>query len=327
MNPLAQLDLSRLQIDSESFLGQAIALGMQFEKLPPQTGDVLLGFLRTKGMFYGKRNRSGIAIAREGLERGVRQALISLEMGLRERAEGDLNRAVDFLATGAFEDIRKRGYELAFFRLEEMRKGSEALVRQPEASFLTAEHRSLKQWVTLVTETWTRPPDDREEEEDLVDPQVEYETFLQTRARLAFVRSIPKDALLSLQKAVADGLAFDSLLRNAILALALDLHTLLPSDGKIEAFKGCFDEGQMRPEVRDKIMRLMDRQLEASVDEAAYRTAIRDAVEEEIAFFEAVIDGDLTGVFLLPGQKRETDGDEALDEFPDSPDLSELEFE
>ena len=68
MNPLAQLDLGRFRIDAESFVGQTIELGIRFQKLPEQTGEALLAFLRVKGMYYGKRNRAGIAISREGLE-------------------------------------------------------------------------------------------------------------------------------------------------------------------------------------------------------------------------------------------------------------------
>ena len=140
-NPLATLDLSRFRIDSESFVGQAIELGTRFEKLPPNIGDALLGFLRLQGLHYGKRYRSGIAIRRENLEHGVRQALISMDLGLEARAESDLNRAVEIIAQGDFEACRKRGYEIAFFRLQEMAQMCRAMLLRPEVKFLQSEYQ------------------------------------------------------------------------------------------------------------------------------------------------------------------------------------------
>lgn len=310
MNPLARLDLSRFQIDDESFLGQAIALGVRFEHLPPQISDALLGFLRAKGLYYGQRNRSGIAIARDGLERGVRQALICLDVGLRVAAEGDLNAAVEVLKKGDFEALRKEGYSLAFFQLEDIRKGSLGLLTRNTAAFLQVEHQNLKRWSTLVPETWTRPPDDLEEEDQLVDPRTDYGLFLQTEARMDFLNSIPNEALNQVQQVVSDGRSFDGLLRNLILALAIDSEKLLPTSGDIARFgQDCFAEGQMQPEVREKVLHLMDRQLEASVADGPYRVAIRNAVEEEIAFLEEEDGEDFSGYFLLPGKKTVTADD------------------
>ncbi|MFT5365293.1 MAG: hypothetical protein ACI8V2_000230 [Candidatus Latescibacterota bacterium] len=314
MNPLARLDLSRFQIDDESFVGQAIALGVRFNKLPPQTTDALLGFLRAKGLYYGQRNRSGIAIARSGLERGVRQALICLDMGLWNLSQGDLNRAVECLGKGDFEATRKEGYQIAFFQLEEIRKGSLGLLTRPTAAFLQEEHRNLKRWATLVPETWTRLPDDLEEEAQLVDARIDYGIFLQTQARMDFLNSIPNEALEQLQQMVSEGRSFEGLLRNLILALALDLETLIPSSEEMSQFEStCFKDGIMRSEIREKVLHLMDRQLEASVLDGPYRSEIRVVVEEEIAFFEQVSGEDLAGFFLLAGKKAAT-ADDLLDD-------------
>lgn len=310
MNPLARLDLSRFQIDDESFVGQAIALGVRFEKLPPQISDALLGYLRAKGLTYGQRNRTGIAMSREGLERGVRQALICLDIGLRDQAQGDLNVAVDILAQGDFESIRKNGYERAFFQLHEIRKGSLALLTRTTATFLQTEHRNLKRWSSLVPETWTRPADDLEDEEQLVDPRSDYGLFQETEARMDFLNSIPNDALRNLEQLVTDGRSFDGLLRNLMLALSLDLESLLPSQEHIAHFENtCFDEQRLKPEIRDKVLHLMDRQLEASVDDGTWREAIRDAFLDEITFVEDSLVGGLQGVFLLPGKKPVTADD------------------
>lgn len=310
MNPLARLDLSRFRIDDESFVGQAISLGVRFDKLPPQTSDALLGFLRAKGLYYGRRNRSGIAIARDGLERGVRQALICLDMGLQNLSRSDLNEAVDLLSKGDFEAIRKEGYQIAFEQLEAIRKGSLGLLTRPTASFLQEEYQILKRWSTLMPETWTRPPDDLEEEAQLVDARTDYVSFLQTQARMDFLNSVPNEALSQLQASVSEGRSFDGLLRNMILALSLDLETLTPSSEEMTQFgQTCFVNGIMRPQVRDKVMQLMDRQLETSALDMPYRSEIRAAVEEEISFFEQVAGEELAGFFLIAGSKAVTADD------------------
>jgi len=286
-NPLARLDLSKFRIDSESFVGQAIELGVRFDKLPSNVGDALLGFLRAKGLSYGKRNRSGIAIGREDLEHGVRQALIALDLGLEERSKGDLNDAVEIISKGDFEACRRRGYEIAFFRLQEMVEKSRALLARPEATFLQPEHRDISHWATVAPETWVRPADDTEEESQLVDPKRDYEALTPVLGRFEFLSSMPKGALVELESAVDEGRTFDGLLRNLILALAMDMESLLPENEEIEAFRQtCFDDGQMKGEVRAKICELMDRQLEASVKGAEDRMAIREAFEGEVEFLE-----------------------------------------
>ena len=304
-NPLATLDLSRFRIDSESFVGQVIELGTRFEKLPPNIGDALLGFLRLQGLHYGKRNRSGIAIRRGDLEHGVRQALIAMDLGLEARAESDLNRAVEIIAEGDFEACRKRGYEIAFFRLQEMARECRLMLLRPEVKFLQSEYRDISRWATAVPETWMRPPDDEEDEIQLVDPKRDYAAYQVALRRLAFLRSLPKAALTELEIAV-EARTYDGFLRNLILTLALDMESLLPSDGQIEAFRRrCFEEGKMRAEVRAKVFELMDRQLEASIEDAEDRVAIRREFEAEVEFLEEVSFSPFKGVFLLPDQPED----------------------
>lgn len=316
-NPLARLDLSKFRIDSESFVGQAIALGVRFDKLPSNVGDVLLGFLRAKGLHYGKRNRSGIAIGREDLEHGVRQALIALDLGLEERAKGDLNDAVEIIARGDFEACRKRGYEIAFFRLEEMVIQSKALLARPEATFLQPEHKDISHWATVAPETWVRPPDDDEEESQLVDPNRDYLALVGVLRRFEFLRSMPGGALAELESVVEEGRTFDGLLRNLILALAMDLESLLPEDEQIDTFGStCFDDGQMNGEVRAKIFDLMDRQLEASVKKAEDRAIIRGEFEAEVEFLEDASITHLGGLFLVPDESDPADDLLAEANFP-----------
>tara|TARA_Y100000588_G_scaffold345232_1_gene392287 strand:- start:638 stop:901 length:264 start_codon:yes stop_codon:yes gene_type:complete len=81
-----------------------------------------MAYLRAQGLAFAQRYRSGIALGRDGLERGVIQSATCLDIGLQDLAEGDVNSAVDLLAQGEFEVLRQRGWELAFARLEEMRR-------------------------------------------------------------------------------------------------------------------------------------------------------------------------------------------------------------
>ena len=175
-------------------------------------------------------------------------------------------------------------------------------VAAARSEILQSEYRAISRWATAVPETWMRPQDDDEDESQLVDPKRDYEAYQVAFRRLAFLRSIPKAALTEVEMAV-EARTYDGLLRNLILALALDMESLLPSDVQIEAFRQrCFEEGKMREEVRSKVFELMDRQLESSVEDIEDRLAIRSEFEAEGEFLEEVSCSPFTGVFLLPDQ-------------------------
>ena len=302
MNTLARVDLERLRIDSESFLGQAIALGMRFRKLPEHTADAMLAYLRTAGMAFARRRRTGIAPSREGIERGVQQALVCMELGLEDAAGGDLNVAVDLLVQGDFETFRKRGWEIAFFRLEEMQEASRMLPERPEVVFLQDCLQDVGRWARLTPETWMRPPDEDGEEEEAqpVDPMGDYAAFREIRARAAFLEALPRTAFLALLDLAEEGAAFDALLRNLILCLALDLETLAPDRSQVAMFRArCFEGGAMRPEVREKVLRLLDRQLGAVMEEEAHRRLLRTEAEMEIALLERASENEMTGFFMV----------------------------
>ena len=67
MNTLMRPDLNQVRPDVNSFLGQALALGRQFEQLPESAADTLMAYLRARGLGFAQRYRSGIAIGRQGL--------------------------------------------------------------------------------------------------------------------------------------------------------------------------------------------------------------------------------------------------------------------
>ena len=299
MKTLARMDLDRLRMDSESFLGQAIELGVRFKKLPEHTADAMLGYLRVTATSTARRHRTGIAVAREDLERGVRQALISMELGLEDAAGGDLNVAVSLLSDGSFEAFRKRGWEIAFSRLETMRDASRSLLEQTGTLLLKAFLPDVRRWSRLVPGTWAVPPEEDNDGEGTVDPLKDYAAFREVRARLAFLRPLSEEMLQQLLGATDDAAGFEDLLRNLILSLALNLKTLLPGRTQVEAFRThCFEEGKMLPEVREKILYLVGRQLEAEVEDRAQRQAIRREVEAEMELLEQVSSEPMGGFFI-----------------------------
>ena len=300
---LARVDLAQLRIDSESFLGQTIDLGVRFRKLPEHISDTLLAYLRMTATSYAQRNRTGIAVSREGLETGVRQALVCVELGLRDASGEDLNRAVGLLSDGTFEGFRKRGWEMAFFRLEEMRDTSRRLLERPETHFLKVFLQDIQRWSRLVSGTWSVPPgDDDGDDEAPVHPIRDYAMFRDVSARLDFLRPLPEQAFRDLLAVSEDGGGFGDLVRNLVLCLCLDLTSLAPDHRQVEDFRTrCFEGGQMRPEAREKVMFLVDRQLNAHV-EAAYRGAIRQEVEEEIALLEQGSGKAMDEFFIVGGE-------------------------
>ena len=82
----------------------------------------------------------------------------------------------------------------------------------------------------------------------------------------------------------------------------------MPSAAQVEAFRQThFDAGAMKAAVRRKIFDLLDRQLEASVEDAEDRAVIRRDFEAEVAFLEDASIRSFKGVFLSPNrsEKRE----------------------
>ena len=300
MNELARLDLERFRIESESFLGQALALGMRFDKLPDSAGDAVQSFLQQEATRFARRYRSGIGIPKDALERGVRRAVVCLELGLADAAGGDLNAAVGVLEKGDFDALRTRGWELAFRRLEDMREASHSLLKQPEAALLQDSMREVRRWARLVPETWEIGGSSDDEEPASVDPLRDYAAYRNLRCRLSIVEAVPRPVKKELRSAAGGGCAFGDLLRNVILSVALDLESLVPDVALVERFqRDCFDGGTMRPEVRAKVLRLVGEQIQAGADDAEARAKVLEDVEAEIATLEAASTSKMAGFFIL----------------------------
>lgn len=296
MNPMAVVDLEGLRLDSEGFLSQAIALGMKFHKLPEHAPDVLLAYLRTEGARFGRRYRTGIAVSRDVLFQGVRQALVSLELGLAVSAENDLNRAVDLLAKAEYEEIRKRGREEAYARLEEMGRVCRSISGRPEAFLLRDYGWQIDRWSRVVPETWTVSGPENDEVAE-VDPLQDYRQFLALRARLDFIRLLPSRVLLPFAEAV-DECGFRDFLRHLVLALALERDNLVPDASAIAAFEAeCFGSEGMAPWARDKVMRRARDMAREAVDDSGLRIPLIQDLETEISGLE-VADAPLADLFV-----------------------------
>ncbi len=297
MNPLAGVDFEKLRVGSEGFLGQAIALGVRYGKLSEHTPDVLLAYLRTEGTRFGQRYRTGIAVSREVLEQGVRQTLVSLELGLTVVAEKDLNRAVDLLAEADFEKIRKRGWEEAFVRLDEMGRVCRSIPGRPEAHLLRDYGWHIDRWSRVVPETWTVSGGEDCDEKP-VDPLQDYAKFRELHARLSFIRLLPLRVLRPFAEAVNE-CGFREFLRHLVLALALDLETLVPDTREIAAFESdCLGPEGMAAWARDKVTTKAKEMAREAVDDSGLRMLLIEEVEAEIATLEGLSDDSLSDLFV-----------------------------
>lgn len=282
MNRLSTVDLSDLRIPSESLLGQAVSLGARYDRLPEDYANGLRAYLQAAGMTYARRYRTGIGTDRAALSEGVRQALAALELGLADAASGDLDAAVQALEGGGLESLRKRGYEIAWRRLKQMREGSQALLERRELSLLGPAWRDLKRWATVTPDSWQVPPPEDEKTPRAVDPIADYARFELIEGQIAFLAGLPRPVLKALQ-ASGGSVAFDEVLRRMVPPLALGQARLGKPKAAAEAFRAqCCDGGRVRPEVRAEVLRQFDRQLEATVTYDRVRREIREAFVHEM---------------------------------------------
>ncbi|MDE2888207.1 MAG: hypothetical protein OXR72_08320 [Gemmatimonadota bacterium] len=291
------VDFDKLRVESEGFLGQAIALGVKYGRLSARTPDVLLAYLRTTGLRFGQRYRTGITVSRDVLEQGVGKALISLELGLTMISEQNLNRGVDLLAEGDFEKIRKRGWEEAFVRLEEMGRVCRSITGRPESRLLRDYASQIERWSRVVPETWMVAAGE-DEDEDHVDPLKDYARFRELHARVSFIRLLPSSVLQPFAEAVNE-CGFCDFVRHLILALALDLDTLVPGSREISAFEtDCLGPEGMAAWARDKVMTKAKGMARIAADDSHLRTLLMQDVEDETAFLAELPADSLSGAFV-----------------------------
>ncbi len=300
MNRLAPVDLnlrlssgrSQVPLDRQSFIGQAVAAGLEYEQLPPHFMDSLRAYLRICGLGFAQRNRTGIALGRDQLRQGMEQGLACMDLALEEASGGDLNAAVAKLASDSFDALYKQGWEQAFHRLKEMRQQARSLVGCPELGFWPDRQPKVAALAKLVPETWTGP--------SAIDLRADGQMLQELTGKVAFVRSLPQPSVAALLKQV--DVDFAGVLHRVVLALALGRAELVAQKAQVSRFRAeCFAEGELRPHVRRQVLAQLVGHLDDAVEDADVRVRIADELGAEIAVLEqAEARGDLAAFFLSP---------------------------
>ena len=291
---LSTIDISHFVVDEGSFLGQTIKLGVQYNRLPENTSEALRMYVQVHATMHARRNRAGITIGREEIEQGIFQATVCLELGLIDQSDGDADKAAEIVATGDFEAVRKRGWELAFFRLKEMHEEGELFSKRTEAAFLQDYVALARRWSFTAPETWLCNDPEEEDGPTIVDPQREFWAYEDLTTRLMLMKTLPSDAFKAFRKA-ADGRGmFDDLLRNLILSLALGIESLVPTVDDVRRFSGLFGEDGLNPDAEASVISQLRVQLLERTDEqplGRFLSHVKGVIRELKAASSAGFDG------------------------------------
>ena len=292
MSRLARVDLNQVPLDHNSFIGQVVAAGLEYEQLPPRFMDSLQAYLRIRGLGFAQRNRTGIALGRDQLRQGMERGLACMDLALEEESGGDLNAAVAKLVGDSFDALYKQGWERAFRRLEEMREQARALVGCPELGFWPDLQPKVSALTKLVPETWTGP--------SAIDLRADGQMLQELTGKVAFVRSLPQPSVAALLDRV--DVDFAGVLHRVILALALGRVELIAKKEHVSRFRvECFAAGGLRPHVRRQVLDQFVGHLEDTVADADVRVRIADELGAEIEVLEqAEARDDLAAFFLSP---------------------------
>ncbi len=290
MSRLARVDLNQVPLDHNSFIGQVVAAGLEYEQLPPRFMDSLRAYLRIHGLGFAQRNRTGIALGRDQLRQGMERGLACMDLALEEVSGGDLNAAVAKLVSDPFDALYKQGWERAFRRLEKMREQARALVGCSELGFWPDRQPKVAALAKLVPETWAGP--------SAIDLRADGRMLQELTGKVAFVRSLPQPSVDALLEQV--DVDFAGVLHRVILALALGRTELVVKKEHVSRFCAeCFDAGGMRPHVRRQVLDQFGGHLEDTVADADVRVWIADELGAEIEVLEQAADrGDLAAFFL-----------------------------
>lgn len=296
MSQLAHVDLNQVPLNRHSFIGQAVAAGLEYEQLSPHFMDSLRAYLRIRGLGFAQRQRTGIALSRDLLRQGMERGLACMDLALEEASGGDLNAAVAQLKSDPFDALYKRGWECAFQRLKAMRQQARALVGRPELGFWPELQPKVAVWAQLVPETWAGP--------SVIDLRTDGQTLQELAGKVAFVRSLPKPSVAALLEQV--GVDFAGVLHRVVLALALGRAELVVNAAHVAHFRAeCFAAERLRPQVRQQVLEQVAGHLENEVEAPAVRAKIADELGAEIAVLEqAAVRDDLAAFFLSPFSAR-----------------------
>ena len=305
MNTLANSDLNQFRLDIDSWLGRAALAGVESEKLPENFKAALMAFLRIHSLGFAQKQRTGIALGTDKLRRGMEMGLSCIYLALEEQSAGDLNRAVDVLAAGEFAELYKRGWEMAFARMETMRAKAELLGKRSHLAFFARHRDRVWALAQLVPETWTSA--DREGELVEVDLRADWQMLAGVEGRVDFLRILPDEAFAALWE--KRGVDFAQVLRRIALALALERRELGVDAEVVAAFGStCFADGIWLSAAKEAVLDQVTTQLQTQPLAADIAREIERELNEEIAVLEsAVAGGFLTDLFIAADADKDNE--------------------
>jgi len=289
MQTLSPVDLNRIQVDQDTFLGRTLVLGVTTSRLPQRIAPSLAMYLRDAGTEYARRFRNGIALSSELLAVGVRRIVACMDVGLREISGDDLNRAVDLIEPSRFEEFRRLGYRRFFDRLCEIRDGAREILRSPYVHLVGPDRMDLEEWATISPEAWTKRSE-AEGREVLIVPDEEWEAFLRVRYLVSFLASLPRDDIAELVDRASGGPDFARILANLTLGLAIGADRLILTMEDVRRFQSeCVQDGVLSPAVAARVRALVRKHLDAQGEDDAYKEYILDFIEEELDALQELV--------------------------------------
>lgn len=305
MKALEHADLNRIAVDTDRFLGRVLLIGREHELLPAGLEEALFAFLRVHTLSHARRHRRGLGMARDTMEAGLGQGFACIEEGLRSDTDSDVERAIERLARGDFEALRRAGWERLWTCLDQMRQGSQEVLGSPSLAILEEWRVDLERWATIVPETWTAQTEAGESAP--VEPTGEYLEYRAISDRARFLDGLPSASRRDLLDRWPPNAQYSRFVRHLIAALALGCAELPLGKANIRRFtQDCFTQNRMRPEVRLAVLDQLQQHLGASgsaadaPDPDASTPTITDDVEGEIARLEAADAEDRSSLLALP---------------------------
>ncbi|HJP29595.1 MAG TPA: hypothetical protein QGF95_03470 [Candidatus Latescibacteria bacterium] len=281
--PLARIDPRKLFVDVDSLLGRAAAVGMQTGDLPDTFADSLMAWLRARSLGFAQQHRTGIALGRDLLHRGVVRAWTCVDEGLSIVTSANLEAAIARLVEGDLASLYRDGYESIHLQLERLRATASSWLADGTtlALFPDAEP-ALRRWSRTGAETWMAPGPEGDDE--ALDPLVELRRFADWHQTLGLAASLPRQAVREL---VADEPGFDGglpmLLRRLWLALVLGRQGLTADTGVIAEFRTRFSDGALGAQTAAAAVAQFESHLERAFDEPSTRQSLHELAARELA--------------------------------------------
>ena len=300
MSKLTRADLNQVRLDGDSFIGKAVAAGLEYEQLPARFMDTLVTYLRVRGMGFAQSQRVGIALGKEQLREGIEMGLVCIDLALQEETAGDLNKAVELLAGGKFAKLYDKGWERSFQQMEAMRAEAIELARRPQLGFWPEDKPRVEAWAQIVPETWSGT--DAEGAPVPVDWRVDRQRLRELSGKVAFLRSLPGKSVNALLKKVE--VDFTGVLYRVIVALATGRVGLVVDKQRVFAFRdACFAEGVMLPAIYRQVSEQIEGHLQQAVEDTEVRAQITTEFRAAVESLERAVASEYLDELFLPPEQ------------------------